>query len=275
MDDKEKALELMLAHLMGNPVNTGDIQSVIVQIATESETQALFEKLESLLSWQDDPEWLEAIAAAREGVIIPEVADFLNDREALAQLAPDLVTHFETLSMPAPEDGEILPAGPTFAEQFKAQQKQALSLKSTQDEATDWNKAFGVKWRHIKEQGQTVIKILTEALSPSAGGQLAYAGIRRGRRDQFRFELQEELEDLHVTITVRVKPNKPDYCTVTVKADIPSRGGWPNLDNTEVTLKRGDIDPRTELTDAYGESVFEEISWAELPDFVIEVTPPT
>ena len=58
---------------------------------------------------------------------------------------------------------------------------------------------------------------------------------------------------------------------LTVDVNIPSRGGWPELAGSRVTLRRNDIKLATQETDAFGKAVFEGIAIAELPTFVIEV----
>jgi hypothetical protein len=82
------------------------------------------------------------------------------------------------------------------------------------------------------------------------------------------------IDDLQATITVEDMRADPAYCTVTVEADIPSRGGWPNLAGTEVMLKRGELELDTQRTDAHGEVVFEGIATDDLAHLVVEITPP-
>jgi hypothetical protein len=64
----------------------------------------------------------------------------------------------------------------------------------------------------------------------------------------------------------------PTRCTVIVKVNIPSRGGWPNLAGTEVMLKRGELELDTQTTDAYGEAVFERIATDDLAHLIFEIT---
>ena len=60
---------------------------------------------------------------------------------------------------------------------------------------------------------------------------------------------------------------------VIVEVSIPSRGGWPNLADTNVTLKRDDLELETQLTDAFGKAVFEGICTDDLAHLVFEIKP--
>jgi hypothetical protein len=87
-----------------------------------------------------------------------------------------------------------------------------------------------------------------------------------------QFSVQTK-EDLEVTITAERQRNDPTYCTMTVQVNIPSRRGWPNLADTEVTLKQGEQLSTTHLTNAFGEVIFEGIATADLAKLSFEITP--
>jgi len=133
-----------------------------------------------------------------------------------------------------------------------------------------------IPWR-LEELGRLVIQFSSELVQQAfqpPPDPLAYAGAglkstqSTGTLGQISLE---EVEDLKVTLTAE-KMNDPRRCTVTVEVDIPSRGGWPNLANTEVTLKRSDVESETDLTDAYGQVIFDEIAIEELAQLVFEIT---
>jgi hypothetical protein len=88
-----------------------------------------------------------------------------------------------------------------------------------------------------------------------------------------RLSLKEAVEDLEVTITAEEMQADPTRCTVIVKVNVPSRGGWPNLAGTEVMLKRGQLELDTQTSDAYGEVVFEGIATDDLAHLVFEIAP--
>lgn len=138
---------------------------------------------------------------------------------------------------------------------------------ATQDKPFRWDKL-----------GRLIIEFsaeLVRALQPPAH-QLAYAMVKsyKSSRTLCQISLKKEVgEDLEVTITAEEMRDDPALCTAFVEVNIPSRGGWPNLADTEVTLKRGEVELETQLTDAYGEAIFEGISTDDLAHLVFEITP--
>jgi hypothetical protein len=105
--------------------------------------------------------------------------------------------------------------------------------------------------------------------------QLDYALQRseQGSHTRYEFALREEIDDLHVAITVRDNTSQPDQYTLIVETEIPSRGGWPHLGDTAVTLKRDDKTLDTQWTDPFGKAVFEHIPSGDLADLRIEIAP--
>lgn len=148
-----------------------------------------------------------------------------------------------------------------------------------------WQLGQGFKWQHWKEAGQVIIQLVDETLDTFTRtlkqglqpptGQLAYGGSRSGKPDGYLFQLtlKEGVEDLEVTITAETKHNNPQQCTVMVEVDIPSRGGWPNLAGTEVTLKQNELTLHAQTTDAFGRTVFQEINIDEQTQLTFKITP--
>lgn len=135
-----------------------------------------------------------------------------------------------------------------------------------------------VPWR-LDELGRLVIEFsagLVRALRAPAY-QPAYATARlksaRSQRVLYQFSLKEAGEDLEVTITAEERRDDPTRCTVIVEANVPSRGGWPHLGGTKVTLRRGEQELGTQLTDAFGKAVFEGIPIDDLGHLVFEIAP--
>ena len=88
----------------------------------------------------------------------------------------------------------------------------------------------------------------------------------------YRYALIDAVEDLDVTITAEQLRTDPMRCTVTIEADIPSRGGWPHLAGTEITLKRSTGELETRWTNAFGMVIFEQLPLDDLSllSFTIE-----
>jgi len=119
-DKTQVEMELLLAQWLGQPVDSSTLQRLFAQLEHHPDPQARLDHLQSLLSWEDDPDWLQAIAAARDGLIMPEVEEFLEERDELIAMAPDLVAEFDTLLAISPADeDDLLPDFPTFAELFE------------------------------------------------------------------------------------------------------------------------------------------------------------
>jgi hypothetical protein len=161
----------------------------------------------------------------------------------------------------------------------------SLAAPAVPGEETSWQQGDGFRWRHLKETGQLVIQIVAEALDRagrymSQGAsplvdQLAYGGLRSedSARTLGQLALMEGVEDLEVIIMAETMRRQADQCAITVHVNIPSRGGWPNLAGTEVTLKRDEIKLTTHTTNAHGQTVFEGIPTAEFAHLSFEIIP--
>jgi len=135
-----------------------------------------------------------------------------------------------------------------------------------------------VDW-HLDELGRLVIAFSAELVRalqlPAYQPAYAAAGLKsdKSQRILCQLSLKAAVEDLEVTITAEERRDDQTRCTVIVEVNIPSRGGWPNLSGTKVTLKRGELELATQLTDAFGKAVFEGISTDDLGHLVFEITP--
>lgn len=77
--------------------------------------------------------------------------------------------------------------------------------------------------------------------------------------------------DLTVTLAVNTPRRQPEACIVNVTADIPSRGGWPNLGGITVKLALDDVTIATGTTDAFGKVAFAGIARTDLSRLQITV----
>ncbi len=134
-----------------------------------------------------------------------------------------------------------------------------------------------VNWR-LDEWGRLIIRFSAELMrtlqSTAYRPAYAVAGLKsaEGQRILCQLSLKEAVEDLEVTITVEEARDAPTNCTIIVTVNIPSRGGWPNLAGTRVTLKRGEEELETQWTDAFGKAVFGSISTDDLQHLMFEIT---
>jgi len=134
-----------------------------------------------------------------------------------------------------------------------------------------------IPWR-LNELGHVIIEFSAEVLRafqlPAYQPAYAMAGLRaKLPRTLCQISLKEAVKDTEITITAEEKRADPTRCTVVVKVNIPSRGGWPNLAGTEVVLKRGELELDTQKTDAHGEVVFEGVATDDLARLVFEIKP--
>jgi hypothetical protein len=121
----------------------------------------------------------------------------------------------------------------------------------------------------LSEISRVVIEI-RRALQLPQSQNLAPEGRRSGIR---RLEIEDSGEDLAVKVDIQQMPNDPTQCIISVDAQIPSRGGWPNLGGTQVTLKRHAQELKIAETNPFGEVVFEGIDVEDLPNLAIVVKP--
>jgi hypothetical protein len=87
----------------------------------------------------------------------------------------------------------------------------------------------------------------------------------------WQIALDKELDDLAIRVLAVQMPDDLRHCMLAVDVNIPSRGGWPELAGSRVTLRRNDIELAMQETDAFGKTIFEGIAIADLPTLVIEV----
>ena len=131
-------------------------------------------------------------------------------------------------------------------------------------------------WR-LDAVGHLIVEFSAELLRmlQQFPSQPAYAFERAEEGAQIRYQLtlQEGLDDLQVTVTVRDTPAKPDQYMLVVETDIPSRGGWPHLGDTEVTLKGGNETLAQQYTDAFGRAAFSSVPAGDLAHLIIEIAP--
>lgn len=128
-----------------------------------------------------------------------------------------------------------------------------------------------IQWL-VNELGQMIVALSADflaALQPP----MQPAHLKSSTRDLFAVTSPAITDDLSVTLAGKTMRRQPDYSTITVTAEIPSRGGWPHLGGTTVTLAIGEDLVETRETDAFGKVVFAGIALADLARLRITVEP--
>lgn len=149
-------------------------------------------------------------------------------------------------------------------------------------EEAAWTQGDGFEWQYLPQAGRVIIRLVGEALDAAAhhlqqrwsppSGRLAPGGVR-GSQPLLEMTLSQGIDDFEAVISVATRLKDPTQCNITIKVNIPSRGGWPNLAGTEVILKREGTTIATQATNAFGQVVFKEITPAELTKLSFEITP--
>ena len=128
----------------------------------------------------------------------------------------------------------------------------------------------------LDELGRLILEFSTELVSAWQLPAQAMAGLKSEGAEKVLGQARWEREgvDLEVEIIAKTQPDEPSRCTIMVEANIPSRGGWPNLADTKVTLKRRDkTELDMQLTNAFGQALFEGVDVDDLPELVFQVIP--
>lgn len=125
-------------------------------------------------------------------------------------------------------------------------------------------------WR-IDELGRLLVD-LARSLLP-AGPSLSPAGLKSEPAGAAvaAAQLADTMPDLQLQLVLERSSASARRLLVTV--DIPSRGGWPNLGGSEVTLLDGAKEVAGAITDSFGTAVFAELSDAELGRLTLAVRP--
>lgn len=121
--------------------------------------------------------------------------------------------------------------------------------------------------------GRLVIRFSSELLAAlaSPAARPAYAYLKSSSAGGWQIEAGSAAEDLHVQVHVEPQRRNPALVTLELDVDVPSRGGWPHLDDIRVALRRGEVLLAEQLTDPFGKVVFEDIPAATLPELMIVV----
>jgi len=114
---------------------------------------------------------------------------------------------------------------------------------------------------------------VARALQPAQQPAYSFRRAAQGAANAYHFTLENQLADLNLRLTIEREQPVGDQCQVIVEAEIPSRGGWPNLADTIVNLKQADTVVQSCLTDAFGRAVFSAVAISQLPAMQVEVIP--
>lgn len=127
-----------------------------------------------------------------------------------------------------------------------------------------------VTWR-LSDLRRMVVTLSEEFIAALQPASPQYATLKSAGDELFRLDSPDMADDLTVTVSARAKRRDADQYVVSVDAQIPSRGGWPNLAGTNVTLLVDGQAVATRQTDAFGKAVFDAVARNDLGRMEIAV----
>ena len=253
----QDGLRNLLKQLLEKTMTVDELKTKMEEMVLEPETQALLERLTTAFQADEDPAWIEMVAAAREGLTTPELAAFTQDRAALQTLEPSLVALFDAL-IPPPDDDLLtgLPTFPTFAQQ------QAAALVSD----PNWVEtalAHGRAWQNqVTGQWRQVQISLAGLLTPPSASP-ALQGLMRDPADPASAPLghlslapDEANFDLELTLVPDAAPSDESRCTVQAVITLHDRLG--DFSGVTLNLLWGES-VQTEVTDVQGQVTFTDL----------------
>lgn len=260
------ALALLIADALNQPVPADQLHDLLLQLAAEPEAQArAFAQVQRWLAGHHDPAWIEMAAAAQDGIILPEMAQWRAVRQAVAEVAPALVLPFDLLEREAAAEPLLL-TYPNFFDQWQ---------QTSQPSAPVWVRAVGFEWQQWQETGRLLFRRLQDALSPATPLLMPVAVKGDSALTPVTTEIvqrmslnQEQVADLDLEAVIRRTVAAPHLYSLVVSVQIPSR--WPDLAGVLVTVST-EIWSMTGLTDMDGEVIFQGIPEEKLEQLVIEI----
>jgi len=130
----------------------------------------------------------------------------------------------------------------------------------------------GQPWRVTL--GQLIVTLTEQwvaGFTPTSTPQLAY---RKSVDEQTLLELKltEETSGVKVNITARATATAAATCTLMVEVAPPNRH-WPQLSGIPIALTTEPSVTATQMTDAFGKTIFRAVTTARLPSATIAVGP--
>jgi uncharacterized protein YbaR (Trm112 family) len=252
-------LDLAVRHVRGCPVCESRLGHFARALIEDEEDRLTCEECQDLL-----PEYLQAEAEARtQEELWHPVAYHL---ETCPHCSAAYTALSDLIELAYGEQGEEPLYYPVPDLSFVSKKKERPA------------ETISAPW-HLDELGRLIIRFSADflrtlqppALQPAYG----MARVKAGEPPRVLWQFNLRVEDLDVTIIAEEKQGDPTHCRVMVQVSIPSRGGWPHLIDTEVTLKRDEQTLQTQLTDAFGNVVFKGIDVDDVAHLVFEVAPVT
>lgn len=124
----------------------------------------------------------------------------------------------------------------------------------------------------VIQLANTLIQAAAEYRPTSLSATDRLAGAMRSAAEGPTLVLND-IDDHEITIQLLSMNQAQGEVSIAVNVNILSRGGWPNLGETAVSLHNPTSPPRTLLTDAFGSVLFRNLPVSTLNDLTIEIEP--
>lgn len=154
---------------------------------------------------------------------------------------------------------------------LQTEKAELVEIAPVDTQTTVQQKANSILWI-LNEGGQLIVSLsrtFVAGLQPSARPTFAKASTI----ELFEVTSPAIADDLMVTMLARQGHDNPTHCMITVTVSIPSRGGWPNLAGTAVTLALDSEIVEKHITDAFGKVSFAPIPYEDLSRLRVTVAP--
>ena len=127
-------------------------------------------------------------------------------------------------------------------------------------------------WR-VDALGRLIIQFSEELLRSLQGPALQPSYLKGDAPQPLTIAIDDEVDDLAVHISAEPTRRNVQLVDVEVDVDIPSRGGWPNLAGSVITLSIEDAEFDRQETDAFGKALFEGVPREDIPAVTVVVDP--
>lgn len=127
-------------------------------------------------------------------------------------------------------------------------------------------------WR-LDSLGRLIVQFSEELVRSLQGPALQPSYLKGDAPQPLTIAVDDEVDDLAVRISAEPARRNVQLYGVEVDVDIPSRGGWPNLAGSVVTLSIEDAEFDRQETDAFGKALFENVPADALPGLIFTVAP--
>lgn len=218
-----------------------------------------FEDMDSVLCHTDDNELTAYVEAELNGqpvaALYPELKQALDECENCHTAYLELKELLQLVQ----KDELVEPAAPaTFDFSYLKRATAAPPPIST------WEQSINhVTWRLLNLK-KLVVSLSDDFIQSLQTPSLQATTLKSVGDDLFQLVSPAMAPDMAVTISARAKRRQPDRYVIGIDVQIPSRGGWPNLGGSSVTLLVDGQAVETRETDAFGKVLFDGVGHADL-----------